>query len=565
MKSKRLLTSLLAVSMLTSLALVGCGNNEEGKDTSGSSNSGQYINLLLGEEPKTIDPSKSTDQYSSSILNNTQESLTRIIQDENGVDTVEAGLAESWEKSEDGLTWTFHLRDAKWSDGEAITAEQFVYGILRTLSPDTAAKSSFLLYPIENAEKYNSNSASAEDVGVKALDDKTLQFRLSAPCPYFLDLTYFKIMEPQRKDIIEKYADTYGTEAETMVFSGPFVIDEWVHNNKVKLSKNENYWDVDKVKLENVTMKVIAETNARMQELYSGSLDIAGVFKPEWVEKLDATGDFQVRNGYNADVCYSFYNQAETVNGQKNIFSNLKVRKAFSIVQSREDKINILRKGLAEAAYSFVPPKVQIGGEDYRDKVKTEPIKELIAENPDPKALLIEGLEELGLGNDPSKVEVSYLFSGTDADSKEWAEYEQQNYEQALGIKMNIEYVEWAMYDARVKNGEYQYAAQAWNGDYNDPSTFLSFWQSSTGIIPTTWKNEEFDKCISDADKTEDPEERAKLFSRAEEILLKEDVVCSPESWRFRKTYIRNYVKNYSSPLFPGTIDLKYTYIDGRK
>ena len=206
---------------------------------------------------------------------------------------------------------------------------------------------------------------------------------------------------------------------------------------------------------------------------------MAGVVKPEWIEKLNETGQFQVKDGYNGDVCYCFFNQAETIDGEKNIFSNLKVRQAFSLAQSREEKISTLRKGLAEAAYSFVPPKVQIGGEDFRDKVNSSPLKELKDQNPDPKALLIEGLKELGLGDDPSKVEVTYLFSGTDADSKEWAEFEQQNYEQTLGIKMNIEYVEWAVYDQRVKNGEYQYAAQAWTGDYNDPNTFLDFWVST--------------------------------------------------------------------------------------
>lgn len=570
MKSKKLLSSLLAVSMIASFALVGCGNDEEGASSNGGNtesgvDANQYLNLLLGSEPKTIDPSKSTDNYSSMILTNTQECLTRIVQDENGNDKIIEGIAESWEKSEDGLTWTFHLRDAKWSDGQDLTAEQFEYGIKRTLAPETASKYSFLLYPIANAQAYNKGEVSADEVGVKAIDSKTVEFKLGSQCPYFLDLTYFKVMQPQRKDIIEKSGDIYGTEAETMVFSGPFVMDEWVHNNKVILSKNENYWDKDNVKLEKVTMKVISETNARMQELYSGSIDMAGVAKPEWIEKLNGTGQFQVKDGYNGDICYSFFNQAETIDGEKNIFSNLKVRQAFSLAQSREEKIATLRKGLAEAAYSFVPPKVQIGGEDFRDKVNSSPLKELKDQNPDPKALLIEGLKELGLGDDPSKIEVTYLFSGTDADSKEWAEFEQQNFEQTLGIKMNIEYVEWAVYDQRVKNGEYQYAAQAWTGDYNDPNTFLDFWVSTAGIMPTGWKNEEYDKCIDDAAKTDDAEERAKLFKRAEEILVKEDAVCSPESWRFRKTYIRNYVKNYSAPLFPGAIDLKYTYTSGRK
>lgn len=569
MKSKKVLACLLTVAMVSTTALVGCGNSgSDSTSNSGSTASGpdadQYLNLLLANEPKSIDPSKSSDQYSSQILANTQECLTRIIQDENGKDKIIEGMAEKWETSSDGLTWTFHLRDAKWSDGQPVTAGQFEFGIKRTLNPETASNYAFLLYPIKGAKAYNSGSGSAEDVGIKVVDDKTIEFTLETPCAYFLDLTYFKVMGPQREDILAKNPETFGSEADTMVYSGPFKISEWVHNNKVELVKNENYWDADNVKLDKVTMKIIAETNARMQELYTGSLDMAGVSKPEWIEKFDQTNDFYVINGYNADVTYSFFNQAETYNGEKNVFSNLKVRQAFSLAQSREEKIQVLRKGLAEAAYAMVPPKVQLGGEDYRDTVNELPVKELAEENSDAKALLVEGLKELGMSGDPSEVTVTYLYAGTDADAKEWAEFEQQAFESALGIKMNIEYVEWATFQKRVESQDYQYGSQAWTGDYNDPNTFLDFWVTGQDIIPTGWSNAEYDKCISDASKTDDQAERAKLFARAEEILLKEDCACAPEAWRFRKTYVRNYVKGYSSPLF-GTIDLKYTYTEGRK
>ena len=570
MKSKKMLASLLAVSLVSTFALAGCGNKDDKPENGGNSgaeatgqDAEQYLNVILAQEPKSIDPSKSTDVYSSQILANTQECLTRIIQDEDGKDKIVEGMAESWETSEDQLTWTFKLRDAKWSDGEPVTAQQFEYGIKRTLAGETASSYAFLLFPIKNAAEYNSDKASAEDVGVKAIDDKTLQFTLTGPCPYFLDLTYFKVMEPQRQDIIEKHGDVYGTEAETMVFSGPFKMTEWVHNSKVELVKNENYWDAESVKLDKVTMKIIAETNSIMQELDNGGLDLAGVSKPEWIQKFNETGNFNVKKGYDGSTTYTFFNQNKEVDGQINIFSNAKVRQAFTIAMDREAKIETLRKGLGEPAYSFVPPQVQIGGEEYREKVGEMPIQKLKEKNPDPKKLLSEGLKELGLDEDPSKITVKYLYAGTDTSAKEWAEFEQQGYQKSLGINMEIEYVEWAIFQTRTDAMEYQMGSMAWGGDYNDPNTFLDFWVSDAKMVPTGWSNEEYDKCIADAAKTADPAERTKLFARAEEILTAEDAVCAPEAWRFKQTYIRKYVKGYSAALF-GTPDYKYVYTEGR-
>ncbi|MEG0671059.1 peptide ABC transporter substrate-binding protein, partial [Clostridium sp.] len=250
MKSKKILASLLAISMVASVALVGCGKKEDAK-TPGTGDStskeemdaDQYLNMLLGSEPKTIDQSKSSDSYSSTILAQSQEALTRITQDETGKDKIVPGIAESWTKSEDGKTWTFKLRDAKWSDGQPITAENFVYGITRTLSPETASPYAFLLYPIANAAEFNAGKAKAEDLGIKAVDAKTIEFKTTSPCAFFLDLTYFKVMQPQREDILKLHGDKYGSEANTMVFSGPFKISEWAHDSKVEFVKNPEYWD----------------------------------------------------------------------------------------------------------------------------------------------------------------------------------------------------------------------------------------------------------------------------------------------------------------------------------
>ncbi|WP_291571960.1 peptide ABC transporter substrate-binding protein [Clostridium sp. UBA4548] len=567
MKSRKLLSVLLASSMIASVALTGCGGKDDKKaegEKSGENaqavkmDKEQYLNVVLGAEPKTLDPSKATDLYSSQVLANTMEALTRLEVGKDGKDVIKPGAAKEWKKSEDGLKWTFTLRDMKWSDGQAVTAEQFVYGITRTLDQKTGSQYAFLLFPIKNANEFNTGKAKAEDLGVKAIDEKTIEFTLASPCAYFLDLTYFKVMEPQRKDIIEKHGDKYGSEVDTMVFSGPFIISEWVHNNKVELVKNKDYWDAENVKLEKATMKIIKEETARMNELYNGSLDAAAVTKQEWVEKFNQTGKFEVKKGYDGSATYTFFNQKDKY------FANAKIRKAFIIANDRAGTASTLFRGLAEPANAWCPPAIQIDGKDYRETATYLPVEELKKANSDPKALLIEGLKELGLDPDPAKHTFKVLQSGTDARAKEFAEFDQQNYSKALGVNIECDYAEWAVFQKRTDEGDYQIAGQAWGADYNDPNTFFDMFMSEAGICNTGWKSEKYDSLIKEAGNSIDPAKRLEKFKEAEKLLVFEDGVISPGVWRFKNTFVRKYIKNYMSPTF-GALDLKYTYTEGRE
>ena len=564
MKSKKILAALLTLSLTTSMVFTGCGS--AGKGTGDAAEDGkekidkeQYVNVILQDEPKTIDQSKSTDKYSSEVLTNVNEALTRLTVDKDGKEKVIEAGAESWEKSDDGLTWTFKLRDnMKWNDGQPVTADQYVYGITRTLNPEVASPYAFLLYPIKNAQAYNGGKAKVEDVGIKKIDDKTLEFTLENPCSYFLELTYFKVMQPQRQDIVEKFGDKYGTDANTMVFCGPFVIKEWVHNNKVELEKNPEYWDAENVKLEKATMKIIKDENARMNEVYNGSLDIAGVSKPEWIEKLDKMDAFEIKKSYDGSTTYTMFN----INDK--YFKNKKIRKAYAIAKDREGACSTLYRNLAEPATAWCPPAVKIGDVEFREKIKFNALDEIKKENSDPKALLIEGLKEEGLDPDPSKHTFKYLESGTSATNKQFAEFEQQNVKQALGVDVQVEYVDWPIFQDRTKQLDFQIASQAWGGDYNDPMTFFDMWMSTAGIVPTGWTSEKYDELINKTTKTMDTEERAKLFAEAEKLLLVDDAVITQGVWRFKNTYVRKFVKGYISPTF-GTADLKNVYTSGRE
>ena len=564
MKSKKILSSLIVLSLVTSIGLVGCGeknNSNDGNSESASSDKSmdkdQHLNTILDQEPKTIDQSKSTDSYSSQILTNISEGLTRLEADEQGNTSIEAAGAESWETSEDGLTWTFKIRDMKWSNGDKVTAGDYEYGIKRTINAETGSQYAFLLFPIKNAEAANSKKVSLDEVGVKAVDENTLKITLEKPCPYFLKLTYFKVMHPQNQKFVEECGERYGSEADKMIYCGPYKLAEWSHNNKLELEKNEDYWDKENVKLDKVTMRIIKEESSRMNELYNGSLDMAGVSKQEWIKKLDETGEYKVIKGYDGSATYTYFNQNDKY------FKNQKIRQAFMLAEDRQGSVDTLFRGLAEPAMAWCPPQVAVGDTEFRKVVGDDLISSIKEKNSDPKALLIEGLKEEGLDPDPSKHNIKYLQSGTDARSKEFAEFSQQNYKNVLGVNIQPEYCEWAIFQSRTDQMDYQIASQAWTGDYNDPNTFFDMFLSNAGIVPSGWKSEKYDNLIEEANNiTDNPEERAKKFLEAEKILLDETVI-SPGVWRFKNTYVRNYVKNYTPKIF-GTVDFKGMYISGR-
>ncbi len=572
------MAALLTVTMATSILAVGCGNkkdnnknenskkeekkeDKENKDNAKEDkmDKEQYFNVL-NTEPKTLDQSKSTDVYSSDVLCNISEALTRIKSEEYGVEENGPGAAESWEVSKDGLTWTFKLRDMKWQDGEKVKAQDFEYSIKRTLDPKTASQYAFLLYPIKNSEAYFGKKVKAEDVGVKAIDDNTLEIKLEKACPYFLKLTAFKVFQPQRKEFVEKLGDKYGTDADKMISCGPFILKEWAHDNKIVLEKNPEYWNAENIKLEKVTMKLIKDTNSAMTELYNGGLDTAGANKTEWIEKLDKTGEFNVLKGPSGNTSYAVFNQ------QNKYLKNAKIRKALSLSIDRDGMANTLYYGIHEPATAWCPPKISVAdGKEYRTLESEDLIGKLAKENPDPKKLFIEGLKEINEDPDPSKHTLKLLQSGTTPRDREVAEFSQQNFKKKLGVNINVEYCEWAIFQDRTKNKDFEIASLGWTGDYDDVNTFFDLFMTGNDIIHSGWSSTEYDKLIIEANKIIDnPEARAKKIAEAEKMLVYDEAIVAPEMWGNRNTYIRKYVKNYVPKIF-GAADFSDVYISGRE
>lgn len=565
MKNKTNAVFAIMLSLFLIANLSGCRKNNE-KSVMAQYDTGQYLNISIDNEPRNLDPSKSGDVYSSQVLAEVNEALTRVETDKDGRDVVKPAGAEKWDISSDGLKWTFHLRDNNWSDGIKVTAKDYEYGIKRTLDPKVGSQYTFLLYPIKGAREYsdvekNKNGKIKSDVvGVKALDDKTLEITLGSLCAYFLNLTSLNIMQPQRKDIIDKYGDKYGFEADTMVFCGPFKIKQWIHNDKIELTKNESYWDSKLVKLQKVTMKIIKSDIEISSELQGGSLDAGKIIKPELKDKLDKTTKFDSIKVSKASTNYEIYNQKDK------LFSNSKIRKAFSVSLDREEISKNLWKSIHTPAYALVPPYLQIGTEDFRQKSNFEPIKKLKEDNTNPKTLLIEGLKELGMDQDTGKITISYLQPNIDTNQKEIAELLKQMYIKNLGVNIKLEYVDPDQFQKRIAAGEYQISTMTWSADYNDPMAEFETWRTGANIIYTGWSNSKYDNLINNAcllgnDRNED---RFKYFKEAENILLLEDAVISPTVYRNKQIYKGKYAKELMYPLFGPEIELKYAYTQGR-
>ncbi|EJP6471052.1 peptide ABC transporter substrate-binding protein [Clostridium botulinum] len=537
---------ILALMMISVTSLAGCGKS---KSTS-SKVSKQELNMPLEAEPDSLDLARVSDSYSALVGSQIIEGLTTV-EIENGKEVAKPALAESWTTSKDQLKWTFKLRDAKWSDGVAVKAQDFVYGITRVLDPKTASPISSNIKFIKNAQDVIEGKKDISNAGIKAIDEKTLEITLEYPVPYFLSAAAGTAMFPLRKDVLEKHGNSYGTEAKKLVFCGPFVLDEWVHNSKLSFSKNPNYWDKGNVKLENVNMKIISEEKAIIGEFENGKLDFVNVSSAEQIKKLSENKEYTKKTVDLPRTQYIFFNQKTP------IFSNTKVRQAFSVALNREEIAHDIFKDVEPAAYGWLPPSMDVDGENFR-KLAGDPIKKMISETQDPKALLIKGMEEAGLGKDPSSIKIQLMCKNT---SKDFAEYLQQHFKKTLGVNIIIDPVEWPVFQERNRALNYEMGYKSYGGDYSDPASMMDLWMTGKKTVPTAWSNKEYDKLIDEASKSTDKELRKKNFIKAEKILIKDNATIIPYAYSQSNTFSHKYVKNLMEPSFTAPV-LKHIHIE---
>ena len=483
------------------------------------------------------------------------EPLTRL--DEKDGENVRVGAgAESWESNEDGTVWTFKLRDNQWSDGEPVTAEDYAYGITRTLDPEAGSPNAYLITCIKNGVAVNNGEKDVSELGVKAVDEKTLEITLESPTPYFLSLTDTRAMFPQRKDIVEKYGETYGAEKDNIVGNGPFVVQTWTHNSEIVLAKNEKYWDAENVHLQNVNYKILNDENAIYNSFENKSLDTCSSGTPEWIDRFKAKEDVVYTKSVIPSVRFHFFNTKDKLFGNENI------RKAFTLAINREEVAKSIYFDTMDPLYSWVPNGVSTGEQgSYREQVE-EPLKAMY-ESEDPKELLLKGMEELGLGSDPSKLDIKFTLGDTNQWIRNYGEYYQQVFKKELGVNIELDTNEWGTFQSKTNSGDYQMGYMVWSIDYNDPISMLSLMKSNAGSIPTFWENAEYDALIDQASVEMDEQKRVELYKQAEQMLFEEGCALCPVVNESKHAFTYEYVKNISELPFT-TMGSKKLYISGR-
>lgn len=520
--------ALLAFSPIAELSAATVAAQEE-----------QVLNLAIGSEPPTIDPALATDSTSGAIIKNVFEGLTAM----NNEGEVLPAAAESWEVSEDGLTYTFTLRDGNvWSNGDPVTASDFEFAWKRVLNPETASQYASILYVLEGAEAYNAGEGEADAVGVTAVDEKTLEVKLANPTSFFLELTAFYTYMPVHQATVEADANWALDAGDAYVSNGPFSLQEWAHSSHYVLVKSDSYWDAENVALDTVNVQIIEADSTANAEFQAGGIDYLG--SPYSTVSLDAIDLYRANEELNVAPYAAIY--WYKLNTTDEVTSNVNIRKALALAIDRQGLVDNITKGGQLPALGLVPPTIA-GFEDDRGYFAD-------ADYDAAKEYLATGLEELGLA-DASELTINISINTSEAHST-IAQFIQEGWAQNLGINVNIDNTEWQVYLERLNVLDFQVARMGWIADYNDASSFLDMYRTAdSGNNDTGWENEEFKSLIDQASAEQDPAVRTDLQLQAEAIMVDEMPVI-PLYYYTNLYVVHDHVENMS-PDALGNINLK--------
>ncbi|WP_309475283.1 peptide ABC transporter substrate-binding protein [Bacillus sp. 03113] len=514
---KKLLS--LVISALLIFVLAACTAKEStGSDSKDKDSGEKILNLNNGSEPTSYDPPIGFDSVSWNSLNNLMEGLTRL----NAKNEPEAATAEKWKVSDDGKVYTFQIRkNAKWSNGDDVTANDFVYAWKRLLDPETGSAAAFLGYFIEGGEAYNNGEGSADDVKVKAVDDKTFEVTLTSPQAYFLSV----ITNPAFFPINEKVAKAnpnWFAEADSFVGNGPFNLKEWKHDSEMLFVKNDQYWDKKNVKLDKVHWDMVDDTNTEYQMYQRGELDSSDV-PADLSEKLYSEGKVKVED--QAGLYFYRFNVT------KEPFQNKNIRKAFAMAVDQKQMVDYVTKNKEKAAHGLISPGFNDpSGKDFR-KVSGDLIK---TDATEAKALLKKGMEEEGYKELP---EVTLTYS-TDDRHKKIAEALQQMFKENLGVDVKLANMELNVFAQDQKALKFQLSRSSFLFDYADPINFLEGFQTGQSMNRTGWSNAEYDQLIKDAKNESDETKRYQMMYKAEKLLF-DDAPIIPIHF-YNQPYLQN-------------------------
>jgi len=526
--------------MLVSALLAGCGKPMTAVQKADKE---QILLLGNGTEPEDLDPQVVTGVPEDCILRALFEGL--VSQDPHDLHAV-PGTAESWDISPDGKVYTFHLRkEAKWTNGEPVTADDFVQSYKRILSPALASEYNYMLFPVKNAEAYSKGEIKDfADVGFRALDERTLRVTLNDPTPYFLSLLNHYSWFAVPIHTILKFGrfderGTRWTRPGNMVSNGPFRLKEWKTNSIIVVEKNPDYWDKDNVRLNGIEFFPIDNSSTEERAFRSGQLHITNTVP---LPKID-TYKKNEPNLFRNDTYLGTY--FYRINVTKPFLKQKELRQALSLAIDRESIVKNVTRAGEKPATSFTPP----GTAGYFPK------PELRTDIPAAKALLAKAGYPDGRGLPPIEI----LYNNDEA-HRVIAEALQEMWKKNLGIDVQLTNQEWKVYLDAQRQLAYQICRAGWIGDYVDPNSFLDMWLTGGGNNESGWSNPEYDRLIAEAGRTTDPAARLAVFQKAESVLL-DELPILPIYFYTSKFLIQPSVKGWY-PTILNQHPYKYVYLE---
>ncbi|MGE6260418.1 peptide ABC transporter substrate-binding protein [Heyndrickxia sporothermodurans] len=546
---KKKIVPFIVFLLIASLALTGCGfgsskktnTKDSGKEKAGQEK--QILNVSTSAEIPTMDSTKAHDAVAFTVLNNVNEGLFR--QDQNNKPIL--AMAEKHDQSNDGLVHTFTLRDAKWSNGEPVTANDFEYAWKRVLKEAGAYNYMFVTVGVKNAEAIIDGKKDADELGVKALDEKTLEVTLENPNPLLETLLTFGTFLPQNQKFVEKMGDQYALEADKVLYNGPFKLAEWKHEQSWKYVKNPEYWDAKNVKLDEINTFVVKDDTTGLNLYESGKIDRVSL-TAESVSNYKDNKEFKTTT--LAGIGFLRFNLNHPV------LKNVNIRKAINYAIDKQGLTDIALNNGAVPLYGVVPGEYYFSpdNKDFRE-LNGDLLKGTVDEAKD---YWKKGLKESGV----KELKVSINIADAES-SKKMAEFLQSQLETNLpGFKMEIKAVPFEQRLEIEKSIKYDISLSTWGPDYSDPMTYLDMWVTGSSSNREDYSNKKYDELVEKARLETDLSKRYEMLLQLEKMLIEEDAAIAPLYQSGQAILIHNNIKDLIEHPSGADFSYKWTYLE---
>jgi oligopeptide transport system substrate-binding protein len=515
------------VMLATALFLSACGEAQAPQTANAANPEEIVLNRGNAAEPFTLDPHQAGGTWENDIIGDMLMGLTTEAADATPI----PGAAESWETSEDGLTWTFHLREHTWSDGVPVTAEDFVFAWQHILAPETAAAYAYFLYPIRNAEAVNSGVARPEELGVRAADDKTLVVELEHPAPYLEEFMTHYTTFPIPKHVVEMYGNAW-TRPGNYVTNGPYILRDWVPNDHITLVKNPAFYDAESVSVDRIVFYPTSDYDAALRRFRAGEIDTQARLPSLQIDWLRQNMPEVLRIDPITSLEYI------TVNQDRPPFGDVRIREALSLTLNRELLTEqVIRVG-HKPSYSIVPPGIA----NYEGNVALS-FRDMLPADRIARAKML--MEEAGYGPN-NRLKTSIEVRSAAPDARRVPAAIQQMWSE-IYIDVEINQSDAAIFYKKVQEHDFDIAIAAWSADFSDAENFLYLLRTGSKENYGNYSNPEFDAILAQATQERDLRHRAELLASAERIALNDHAWIPFFSWvstQIVRTYVHGWVNN---------------------